>query len=244
MTSISVLMLATSFAAGTISFLSPCVLPLVPAYIAYVSGRSVPHHDSDGTGRVAVLPLSALFVLGFSSVFVVLGASATALGQLLLAWRYEANLMAGAFVIVFGLLMVGVLRLPWLARDLRFHVDLPRAHPIAAYVLGVAFAFGWTPCIGPVLGTILTTSAASATVPEGIALLAAYSLGLGLPFIAVAVSTERIVGGLRSLSKFGRTLQVGAGGAMVAMGVAMVTGQLSTLSYWLLGAFPVLARIG
>ena len=245
MSSISAIALATSLVAGVVSFLSPCVLPLVPGYIAYVSGRSAAANaTTEPASPSAVLLLSGLFVLGFSTVFIILGASATALGQLFLSVRYEANLVAGAVVILFGLLMVGLVRWSWLQRDLRFHPKLPKAHPVTAYLLGIAFAFGWTPCIGPVLGTILTAGAASATVSQGVALLTAYSLGLGIPFLIVAVSTQQVMARIRRLGRVGRYLQVGAGGVMVAMGVAMMTGQLTVFSYWLLGTFPVLAQIG
>jgi len=183
-------------------------------------------------------------VLGFSTVFVVLGASATALGQLLLSYRYETNLTAGAVVIVFGLLMMGLVRWPWLQRDFRIHLDLPGGRPVAAYVLGIAFAFGWTPCIGPVLGAILTTSAVSATVAQGIVLLSVYSLGLGLPFLVAAVFADGLFGRLRILARTGRFLQIGAGGLVVGMGLAMITGQLTALSYWLLETFPAFARLG
>lgn len=243
MTSLSAIALATSLMAGIVSFLSPCVLPLVPGYIAYISGRSV------GGGSVtasspAVLLLSALFVAGFTTVFVALGASSTAIGQLLLSYRYEANIVAGIIVIVFGLLLIGILRWSWLQRDLRLHLNLPKWHPATAYLLGIAFAFGWTPCIGPVLGAILTASASSATVSQGVVLLAAYSLGLGIPFLIAAVSTQQVLARVRTLARVGRYLQIGAGGVMVVMGVAMVTGQLTAFSYWLLGTFPALAQIG
>ena len=235
----------TSFAAGVISFLSPCVLPLVPGYVSYVAGRSVDAAPSSGARtRLETLRLGAFFVLGFSTVFIVLGASATTLGQLLLSYRYAANLAGGTAVILFGLFMIGVFRLSWLQRDLRFHLPLSGGRPLAAYVLGLAFAFGWTPCIGPVLGAILTASAVSATVQQGIALLAVYSLGLGLPFLAAAVFTEWLLARLRALGRLGRSLQVGAGAVMVAMGVAMMTGELTAFSYWLLETFPALARIG
>jgi cytochrome c-type biogenesis protein len=241
--SVSMVALGTSFAAGIISFLSPCVLPLVPGYVSYVGGRSLTG-GNDARARMAAFPLSVLFVLGFSTVFVALGASATAIGQLLLAYRYETNFVAGAVIILFGLLMIGLIRWSWLQRDIRFHLDLPDAGPLSAYVLGLAFALGWTPCIGPVLGTILTTGAMSATVLQGIVLLGAYSLGLGLPFLGAAVLTERILRRVSRLGRFGRSLQVGAGGVMVLMGVAMITGQLSAFSFWLLETFPVFARIG
>lgn len=242
MPAVSITALATSFVAGIISFLSPCVLPLVPGYVSYIGGRSLANDDA--RARLAALPLSILFVLGFSTVFVILGASATALGQLLLAYRYETNLVAGAVIVLFGLLMIGLVRWSWLQRDIRFHLDLPGARPFSAYVLGLAFALGWTPCIGPVLGAILTTGAMSATVAQGTVLLSIYSLGLGLPFLLAAVLTERILRRVTRLGRIGRSLQVAAGGVMVVMGLAMITGRLSAFSFWLLETFPVFARIG
>ena len=246
MTAVSILGVLTSFAAGVVSFLSPCVLPLVPGYISYIAGRSLgdPALSGNAPGSLAALRLSALFVLGFSTVFVTLGASATALGRLLLSYRYEANLIAGACVIVFGLLMMGLVRWSWMLRDLRFHIQIPGGRPAAAYVLGLAFAFGWTPCIGPVLGTILTTSAVSATVSQGILLLTVYSLALGLPFLAAALFTDRLVARLRRFGRAGSLLQIGAGGVVVGMGLAMITGELTAFSYWLLETFPGFASIG
>ena len=246
MAELSVLALVTSFAAGVISFLSPCVLPLVPAYVSYVAGQSLTGTEGrmGMPMRASALRLSALFVLGFSTVFVTLGASATALGQWLLAYRYEANIAAGVVVAIFGLFMTGFVRLPWLQRDLRFHPELRRGRPLGAYLLGLAFAFGWTPCIGPVLGAILTASAVSVTVQKGVALLAAYSLGLGLPFMGAALFTNALIARLKSLGRMGRSLQVGAGMVVIGMGFAMITGELSTFSYWLLETFPGFARIG
>ena len=244
--SMSIFALLTSFGAGIVSFLSPCVLPLVPGYVSYVAGQSFDGRASEAAPpkTLAALRLSVFFVLGFSTVFVILGASATALGQLFLSYRYEANLTAGAVVIVFGLLMMGLIRWPWLQQDFRLHLDLPGGRPVAAYVLGLAFAFGWTPCIGPVLGAILTTSAVSATVSQGMVLLSVYSLGLGLPFLAAAAFTDGLFGRLRILGRAGRFLQIGAGSVVVGMGLAMITGQLTAFSYWLLQTFPAFARIG
>jgi cytochrome c-type biogenesis protein len=243
MMTVLALAVVTSFAAAVVSFLSPCVLPLVPGYISYVAGQPLENRPGNRT-NFAALRLSIFFVLGFSTVFVILGASATALGRLFLAYRYEANLVAGACVIVFGLLMIGLVPWPRLQRDYRIHLDLPGGRSIAAYVLGLAFAFGWTPCIGPVLGTILTTSAASATVSQGVVLLAVYSLGLGLPFLAAAVFTEHLLGRLRILRRAGRYLQIGAAAVVIAMGLAMMTDQLTAVSYWLLETLPALGRIG
>jgi len=246
MTEVSTIAVLTAFGAGIISFLSPCVLPLVPGYISYVAGDTLAHahRAEDRAQRLAVLWLSFCFVAGFSTVFIALGASATALGQLLLRYKYEANIVGGIIVIIFGLFMVGTLKLSWLQRDLRIHAKIKGARPLGAYLIGLAFAFGWTPCIGPVLGAILTVSAVTATVSSGIALLGAYSLGLGIPFLATAAFTGALLKGLKSMRRVGRWLQIGAGAGMVFMGLAMITGMLSALAFWLLNTFPAFAAIG
>ncbi len=233
----------TSFAAGMVSFLSPCVLPLVPGYVSFIAGRS-PDRRGHDPAPAPVLLCSLFFVLGFSTIFIALGASATAIGRALLAYRYQANLVGGAVVILFGLLMVGLPRPSFFYRDIRLHPTLSGGRPAAAYLLGVAFGFGWTPCIGPVLGAILTVSAVSATVPQGVVLLAVYALGLGVPFLLAALFTDRLAGRLRVLARIGRSMQIVTGVIVIAMGIAMVTGWLSTVSYRLLEALPVLARIG
>jgi cytochrome c-type biogenesis protein len=238
--------LAAAFAAGLVSFLSPCVLPLVPAYLSYIAGqpaRAVPTRHT--RGRADTAALSAFFVLGFGTVFVALGASATALGSWLLQYRYEANIIGGAIVVLFGLLMLGLARpLKWFQRDMRFHPRLAGGHPASSYVLGLAFGFGWTPCIGPVLGAILTVSAMQSSVSGGVTLLSVYAAGLGVPFVLSAFFMRELAGRLKALRRTGRMLQAGAGVVMVAMGVAMATGQLTAFSYWLLEVFPALGRIG
>lgn len=246
MMELSATSLISAFAAGAISFLSPCVLPLVPGYVSYLAGHAAAGRPTGATMtmRLPAVGLSLCFVLGFSTVFVALGASATLLGQLLLSYRYELNIVGGTVVILFGLFLVGLLRLPWLMREARFHLAIPGGRPASAYVFGLAFAFGWTPCIGPILGAILTMSAASTTVAGGTMLLAIYSFGLGVPFLIAAIFTDGLMTRLKAIGRVGRVLQVGAGGIMVAMGIAMVTGQLSVFAYWLLGTFPILARIG
>lgn len=246
MSDITSLGMATAFAAGTVSFLSPCVLPLVPGYVSYVAGHTFPHsrHEERPVQRLSALALSLCFVLGFSTVFIILGASATALGQLLIRYQYETNIAGGIVVMTFGLFMTGVLKLPWLEHDVRFHGNVAGARPLAAYVVGLAFGFGWTPCIGPVLGAILTVSAATATVSGGITLLSAYSLGLGIPFLATAVFTGAFLKRLKTMRRIGRPLQVVAGIIMMIMGLAMVTGQLSVFAWWLLNTFPIFKSIG
>jgi cytochrome c-type biogenesis protein len=235
-----------AFAAGIVSFLSPCVLPLVPGYVSYIAGQSVTATAEPGAKvlQPRAIALSLCFVLGFSTIFVILGASATALGQLLISYRYELNLVGGAIVIAFGLFTLGVLRPWWLQRDLRMQTVPAGGRPGGAYLLGMAFAFGWSPCISPMLGAILTIGAASATVGKGVTLLATYSLGLGLPFVVAAAFTGRLLTKLKSMGRLGRSLRLVAGSVMMVMGVAMITGQLTAFSYWLLETFPMLATIG
>jgi cytochrome c-type biogenesis protein len=239
--------LAAAFGAGVISFVSPCVLPLVPAYVSFVAGQPLRQDGRrpDAARRLAALGLSAFFVLGFSAVFITLGASATYFGSLLLQYRYEANLVGGAIVIVFGLLMLGMSGgLPWLMRDLRFHPRLHGGQPLPAFVLGVAFGFGWTPCIGPILGAILTVSAVQASASTGVGLLATYAAGLGVPFLVTALFTRELAARLRSLRRLGWLLQIAAGLILILMGIAMITGWLGAFGFWLLETFPALGRIG
>ena len=234
----------TAFAAGVISFLSPCVLPLVPGYLSYVAGTSLETLRDRQSARLEALGYAVCFVLGFSTVFVAFGASATALGGLLLSWRYELGILAGIVVLLFGLHMAGLLPIHFLEREARFHADVKGGRVLGAFLLGLAFAFGWTPCIGPVLGVILTMSASTANLGEGTALLAVYSLGLGLPFLLAALFTDVLLDKLRALSRTGRRLQQGAGVLLAIVGVLMITGQLEAMAYWLLETFPALARIG
>ena len=187
--------------------------------------------------------MSACFVAGFSAVFVALGASATALGGLLLDYRYELNIVGGALIIGFGVFMLGLLRPAWMLRDFRFHASLRGGHPLPAFLLGTAFAFGWTLCIGPTLAVILTLGATSETVAEGTTLLAIYSLGLGIPFLVTAAFTDALTARRKALGRAGRILNAAAGGVMIALGILMVTGKLHILSYWLLDAFPVLTAL-
>ena len=174
MVDVSIIGLVTAFAAGVISFLSPCVLPLVPGYVSFVAGSSLEDLRDGDASRLQALSLSATFVLGFTAVFVALGASATVLGHLLLSWRYELGLVAGVVVILFGLHLLGLTPLGLMDREARFHVEVGGGRVVSAFVLGVAFAFGWTPCIGPVLGAILTLGASTADVSKGTLLLAVY----------------------------------------------------------------------
>jgi cytochrome c-type biogenesis protein len=207
---------------------------VVPGYISYVAGQAGQGRDVavDTRRRITALVLSAFFVLGFGAVFVALGASATALGRFFLRYRYEANFVGGIIVIIFGLLMLGASRwMPWFQRDFRLQP-------------GIAFGFGWTPCIGPILGAILTVSAVQTSLQGSLGLLIAYALGLGVPFLLAAVFTRELLDRMKALRRAGRRLQAVAGIVMVLFGAAMISGKLTTFSYWLLEKFPVLGRIG
>ena len=246
MIEISGIGIIATFLAGIISFLSPCVLPLIPGYISYIAGGQsiATSPEFKSPEKFAAAGLSVCFILGFSTVFIALGASATTIGRVLIGYSYELNLIGGGIIILFGLFMIGLARLDILQRDFRFHLAIPGGRPISAYVLGLAFGFGWTPCIGPILGAILTVSATTATLREGVALLTIYAAGLGVPFLLAAIFTDTLRLKIRVLGRLGRRLHQGAGFLMIVMGITMMTGQLSRFSNWLLEAFPVLGKIG
>lgn len=235
--------IATAFIAGTVSFLSPCVLPLVPGYVSYIAGQNTRTEAAASRTSWRTLGLSLCFVLGFSTIFIALGAGANVFRSSLNAFRVELNLAAGIVVILFGLFTTGLLRLPSLQREFRWQPTTTGRGPAGAYVLGLAFAFGWTPCIGPILGAILAL-AASADGAGGIVLLSVYSLGLGVPFILAALFLSAFVARLKPLRWAGRLLHATAGGVMILMGVAMITGHLSFAAIWIMETFPFLASIG
>ncbi|MDH3662449.1 MAG: cytochrome c biogenesis protein CcdA [Alphaproteobacteria bacterium] len=243
MVDLSLFGLATAFAAGVISFLSPCVLPLVPGYVSFVAGSSLEDLRDGQAPRVQALMLAITFVTGFTMVFVALGAGATYLGSLLLTYKYELGIVAGVIVTLFGLHMLGFTPFSLMNSEVRFHFEVAGGRTLSALFLGIAFAFGWTPCIGPVLGAILALSASTADVSKGILLLTVYSIGLGLPFLLAALFTGTLLKGMRSLGRVGRRLQQAAGGLLVVMGLLMVTGQLEVIAYWLLETFPALSEM-
>mgnify|MGYP005842531553 CR=1 FL=1 len=233
-----------AFLGGAISFLSPCVLPLAPGYVSYIAGNTTVDTNMSASlqNRVRSLLMSLYFVLGFSTVFVALGAGATLLGGVLLRWKYELGIAGGLLIVLFGLVMMGILRLPFLMRDTRPDIAAKGGTPIGAYFLGLAFAFGWTPCIGPILGSILMVSAASGA--DGVALLSIYSAGLGVPFLVLAAFTSEISSKVRRLGSAGRWLYRISGAVMVLMGIGVMTGQINRLAFWLLETFPALGYIG
>jgi len=239
--------MVSALGAGALSFLSPCVLPLVPPYLCYMAGVSVDDFRAEGHAagaRVALLSASLAFVLGFSTVFVALGAGASTIGSLLRMWQQELAIVAGISIIVMGLNFLGIIRIPFLSREARFNAAGRPASTTAAYVMGLAFAFGWTPCIGPVLGPILTLAGGRETIGEGAFLLAVYSAGLGIPFLLAALFSGAF---MRFLSRFrihlGRVEKT-MGGLLVAAGMLIITGGIQTASYWLLETFPALGMLG
>jgi cytochrome c-type biogenesis protein len=232
--------------AGLISFLSPCVLPLVPPYLVYLSGVSLERlADAEPEPRVRreTVLAALLFVLGFSTVFVALGASASAAGTLIRSHADMLATIAGVAIIIMGLHFLGLTRIGWLLREKRLQV----AKPVGlwgAYVMGLAFAFGWTPCIGPILAAILAVAASEATVARGAGLLAVYSLGLGIPFMLAAFAVEPFAAFLVRFRRHVAKVEKVMGGLLVLTGVAFLTGFISEASYWLLETFPVLGTIG
>lgn len=228
-----------AFGGGLISFLSPCVLPLVPGYVAWVAGANIAQAQARPW---RTLRLALFFVLGFSAVFVALGAGATLLGGWMRQWSYELSIAGGMLIVLLGLVQMGLLRLAPLARDVRFAAPDAGGHPVSAVLIGAAFGFGWTPCIGPVLAGVL--AAAALTPGAGMGLLGAYALGLGVPFLLAAFYLPAAMARLRGLGGIGRALQVGSGAVMVAFGLAVATGELSRLAVWFLQTFPWLARLG
>ncbi len=230
--------LAIAFAAGVLSFVSPCVLPLVPAYLSWMTGLTVAE-ISESTRRARVIGPAILFVLGFSTVFVAFGATASVLGRVLMEYRDVIEMLAGVVVIAFGVLMLGIIHLPWLYGEAR--ADMGRARSFgraSSYVMGAAFAAGWTPCVGPILGTILTMAGSSGSVSQGSLLLVAYSLGLGVPFVVVAVVFERVSGVMRWLTRHAHVINRVAGVILIAVGVLILTGRFGMLASWLTTTVP------
>jgi cytochrome c-type biogenesis protein len=230
--------------AGLISFLSPCVLPLVPPYLAYMAGTSVSAMRAEERGPdLRVILASALFVLGFSTVFVLLGAGASSAGRVLRVYGDTFAIVAGVVIILMGLHFLGVFRIGLLYREARMEVGRP-AGLAGAYLMGLAFAFGWTPCIGPVLGAVMAVAGAQATVVRGMGLLAVYSLGLGIPFLLAALFMGRFLGIMERLKPHMGKIEKVMGVLLVLTGLAFLTGGVATASYWLLEVFPALGRLG
>ena len=235
-------------AAGLVSFLSPCVLPLVPPYLGFLGGTSIEliadaPSGEDRAARQSILLAALVFVLGFTTVFVALGASASLIGQVLLAWRGWLGIAAGAIIVVFGLHFLGLARVPLLYREARFHSSGRPASLAGAYVIGLAFAFGWTPCIGPILSAVITVAGSTASLGRGVALLFTYSMGLGIPFLLAAVAIGPFLGFMKRFRRHLGTVEKVMGVALVLTGVLMLTGSLNWFGAWLLETYPGIANI-
>ena len=244
--------LLAAFGAGLLSFISPCVLPLIPGYLSYMSGLSL--EEMRGTpvivvgGRVAVARSSArrqvvlsslAFIIGFSLVFISLGAAASAVGQFLAKWQAIFNRIAGAVIILFGLHTMGVLRIEWLYQEKRVQTSRKPAGFLGAGLVGVAFAFGWTPCIGPILAGILAIAGSQDTIGQGVRLLAVYSLGLGVPFMATALMIDRFIAAKGRIGRYYHTIELISGALLVVIGMLIFTNRFTVIAKWLSPYLPV-----
>lgn len=236
-----------AFLAGLISFVSPCVLPIVPPYLCYLAGVSL--EELTGESRSAasmrnVFFAALAFVLGFTTVFVMLGATASVIGQTITRHLDILSYVAGAIIIVMGLHFLGVFRIGLLYREARVHVARKPAGMIGSYLIGLAFAFGWTPCVGPMLGTILFIAGAEDTAGQGAFLLAVYSLGLGVPFLLAAAFAGPFLEWAKNFRRHLSTVEKVMGGMLVLTGILVISGQMAVLSYWLLETFPGFSQFG
>jgi cytochrome c-type biogenesis protein len=238
--------LLAAFVAGVLSFISPCVLPLIPGYLSFVSGVTL--DEMRGTGSAAAVAptdarrravtMSIAFVLGFSMVFISLGASATAIGSLLMEHLSILGKIAGVVIILFGLHMMGILRIGWLYSEKRMQTSGKPAGFFGAMLVGVAFAFGWTPCIGPILAAILAVAATQESVGEGVKLLAVYSAGLGVPFIATSLAINKFFAASARIRKHYHTIEVVSGVLLVVVGVLIFTNRFTVIAQLLTPYFP------
>ncbi|MGB0440474.1 MAG: cytochrome c biogenesis CcdA family protein [Primorskyibacter sp.] len=232
-----------ALAAGLVSFLSPCVLPIVPPYLAYMSGMTL-GDLSEGTGKNRAILPAVFFVMGLSTVFIILGFTASVIGSLFLQYQSWLNTIAGVLVMIFGAHFIGVFRIGFLDREARMDAGDRGGSAFGAYILGLAFAFGWTPCIGPQLGAILSLAASEADVARGTALLAVYAFGLGVPFVLFAAFLPRLTGLMGWMKRHMQQIERVMGLLLWTIGLLMLTGGFAAMSFWLLETFPVLATVG
>ncbi len=230
--------------AGTISFLSPCVLPIVPPYLAYMSGVSINDMQDAAAGRRKAVVTSLFFVMGLSTVFLLLGFTASIFGAFFLRNQELFAQISGLVVVAFGLHFLGVFRIPLLDREMRMDTGESTGSATGAYVLGLAFAFGWTPCIGPQLGAILSLAASEASVSRGTLLLGIYAAGLGIPFLLSAMFLTRSMSLMNKMKKHMKLIERVMGVLLIIVGVALLTGAFSNFQYWMLETFPGLANLG
>jgi cytochrome c-type biogenesis protein len=233
--------------AGLVSFLSPCVLPLVPPYLGYLGGTTISQANTAGGLDAAVWRRvvigSLFFVAGFTTVFVGLGAGASVLGQAIATYKSQLSMAAGLVIILFGLHFLGLVRIPLLYTEARYHSDMKQQSFFGAYLIGLAFAFGWTPCVGPILATVLTVAANEGTASAGVKLLLAYSLGLGVPFVLAAVAIRPFLSFMQRFKRHLGTVEKAMGVLLVLTGLLFLTGSMNWFGQWMLETFPSLMRI-
>ena len=239
---------AGAFGAGLLSFLSPCVLPLVPPYLCFLGGVTLDEVTNAEAPKPAIMRrvflAALLFVVGFSTVFVSLGATASAIGQLVADYLDVLAKIAGVVIAILGLHFMGLLKIPFLYREARFQTESKPTSLVGAYVVGLAFAFGWTPCVGPILAAILFVAGSDDSVMYGTSLLGAYSAGLGVPFLLAALAVRPFLGFTTRFRQHMQTVERVIGGLLVVTGVLFLTGTFSEIAYWLLEAFPALGTVG
>lgn len=229
------------------SFISPCVLPIVPGYLSFISGINVAKFKNQDTPKDLawrVLVTSFFFVLGFSTVFVALGAAATYVGYYLQQYKRALGMVGGVIILVLGLHMMGVIRIKWLLGEMRAEVKEKPLGLLGAYVVGLAFAFGWTPCIGPILAAILLYASQQETVTQGVVLLASYSAGLGIPFLLSALAVNWFFSASGAIKKRMHTVEVFSGVLLIGVGLLLVTDRLTLLAQYFSKLFPGLAQLG
>ena len=236
-----IIKLAIAFGAGFISFLSPCVLPIIPGYVSYITGKKL---DEIEQNRKVVLLKTITFSLGFSFIFIILGIAASFIGNILIFFGKELRITAGIIIIIFSLNLLGILNFNFLNQDKRFETGSYKDNYIFPFVVGAAFAFGWTPCIGPILGSILALSATEASISKGILLLSFYSIGLAIPFILSGYYMSKFLTTRKGFNKYyGRVTKTG-GAILLITGILIATNQIQVISYYILTIFPFLTTLG
>ena len=236
-----IIKLAFAFGAGFISFLTPCVLPIIPGYISYITGKNLNEIDQD---KRQVLIKTILFSIGFSTIFIILGVTASAVGNILLFFSNELRIAAGIIIILFSLQMLGLLNFQFLNQEKRIETKGYKDNYIFPFVVGAAFAFGWTPCIGPILGSILALSATEASVSKGTILLSFYSLGLAIPFILSGYYMNSFLISKKGFGKYYNRITKTGGSILLITGILIATNLIQVISYYILTTFPFLTSLG
>ena len=237
-----------AFVAGLLSFASPCVLPLIPAYISFLGGASLTQltekDNIDTATQRRVFYSARSFVMGFSTIFISLGATATAISALIAQHSLLLSQIAGTIIVIFGLHYMGLFRIGFLNFEKRFHLENKPTGLFGSYILGLAFAFGWTPCVGPILASVLMVAASGDTISYGISLLTIYAAGLGIPFLIAAFAVRPFMAFIARFKKQMRKIELTIGSLLVITGIAIFTGDLAEVSNWLIDTFPIFTQLG